>query len=64
MAILGTWAIPQVQVQLRIQTIQDFMPVPTEDGTLYSVCSPDWALAVSNKSKHKDEAKDFFICIF
>ena len=59
MAILGTWAIPQVQSLAENSEDIGFMPVPTEDGTLYSVCSPDWALAVSNKSKHKDEAKDF-----
>ena len=59
MAILGTWAIPQVQSLAENSEDIGFMPVPTEDGTLYSVCSSDWALAVSNKSKHKDEAKDF-----
>lgn len=59
MMFLGTWIISQEKAIASNPDDIGFMAIPTADGTTYTFLEPDYRLGVSNKSKHKKEARDF-----
>ncbi len=59
MMVLGTWIVPQEEALAENPDDIGFMPFPTKDGKTYTILNSDYAVAVSSKSKHKKEARDF-----
>ena len=59
MMFLGTWIISQEKALAKNPDDIGFMAVPTKDGNTYTFLKQDHVLGVSNKCKHKKEAKDF-----
>lgn len=59
MMFLGTWVISQEKALAKNPEDIGFMPIPTNDGNTYTYLEPDHAFVVSNKSKHKKEAREF-----
>lgn len=58
--ILGTWAVPQVQQFASNKDDIGFAPIPVNNsGKLYAIAGPDWCMAISKKSQHKEEARKF-----
>lgn len=58
--ILGTWAVPQVQQFASNKDDIGFAAIPVNNsGKLYAIAGPDWCMAISKKSQHKKEAREF-----